>query len=77
MRPIKEGDFVYMLFSDDKEWITKENQKEYRKAKVLHMPADVGDLLYIQYCGGGKEIVGLNTSNTNFVGMSLISYEQV
>lgn len=49
--------------------ILDDGHTDLREGIVVHMPADVGDLLYIRIEG---VLFALNTTNTRFVGLALV-----
>lgn len=54
MRPIQEGDIVDVF------WAEGEN---LLKVKILSMPSQTGDLMYVEKDG---DIYGINTSGSSF-----------
>lgn len=60
MRPIREGDYVRVLFADG----------ETIYGDILHTPSDTGDLLYIKQVHS-EHIYGINQSSASFKYMQL------
>lgn len=54
-RPIKQGDTVNVVWNDG---------SVHQNAKILHMPSDTGDLMYIEANNGN--IIGINTCAASF-----------
>ena len=53
-RPIKEGDIVNVIWTDE---------SELQNVKVLHIPQNTGDLWYFEY---NEKIWGVNPSSASF-----------
>lgn len=64
-RPIKEGDIVTVLWT---------NGSMDKNVKILHMPSDTGDMLYIEK---DDDIYGINTNSSIFQGLALIKRQDV
>ena len=74
MREIKEGDIVTVSMSRNN-CFAWQSSCQIRHVKVLHTPADVGDLWYFEVEHLGP--FALNPMCSEFIGMELVEHPEI